>query len=71
MFKAPKPPQEDPKTKALREAELVRSEADRIAALQDQLGTETRIRNRSFGLRSLLGPLAGGNRFVRSLLGTG
>lgn len=55
--------------KALREQELARSEADRVESIQEQLKTETRMRNPLFGMRSLLGALGFGNR--RSLLGSG
>lgn len=69
MFKAPKPPEEDPEIKQMREQERIKAEADRTRALQDQLKTEGRIRSDSSGIRSLLGSLFGGR--VRSLLGAG
>lgn len=68
-MQAPKLPKEDPKVKALREQELARSEADRVESIQEQLKTETRMRNPLFGMRSLLGALGFGGR--RSLLGSG
>jgi hypothetical protein len=71
VFKAPKAPaaqQEDPAIKAMRDREQARAEGDRTNAIQDNLRLETRLRNRRFGLRSLLGPL-GGTR-ARSLLGS-
>ena len=67
---APAAPTEDPQVAALRNSEQQRAEADRTRSTQEQLQLETRLRNRRFGLRSLLGPLAGGNR-LRSLLGSG
>lgn len=70
LFKTPKPQQEDPEVTRLRNQEQARAEADRLKATQAQLGIETTLRNRTSGLRSLLGPLAGGNR-IRSLLGAG
>jgi hypothetical protein len=70
LLSSPKLPQEDPKVKALRDQEEARAELDRTRATQDQLSLETRLRNRSFGLRSLFGSLTGGNR-VKSLLGAG
>jgi hypothetical protein len=60
--------QEDPAIKAMRDREQARAEGDRTNAIQDNLRLETRLRNRRFGLRSLLGPL-GGTR-ARSLLGS-
>lgn len=66
----PKPPQEDPKLVALRNAEQARSEEDRLKSIQDQTALETRFRSRQFGMRSLLGALTGG-RPLRSLLGAG
>lgn len=70
LLKSPKGPAEDPQIKALRDQEQIRAEADKTRATQEQLSVETRLRNKSFGLRSLLGPLMGGNR-IRSLLGAG
>lgn len=73
IFSTPKVPQapfEDPGISALRNQEEQRAEQDRTNAIQDNLRVETRLRNRRFGLRSLLGPL-GGNRSFRSLLGAG
>ena len=71
LFKTPSVPKEDPAITALRNQEQARAEEDRLRATQDQLRTETRIRSRTGGLRSLLGPLTGGNRALRSLLGAG
>jgi hypothetical protein len=71
LFKTPAAPQaaqEDPAIKAMRDREQARAEGDRTNAIQDNLRLETRLRNRRFGLRSLLGPL-GGTR-ARSLLGS-
>jgi hypothetical protein len=69
--KIPKPPQEDPKVKELRDAEQQRAEDERIKSIQEQLATETRLRRgSSFGLRSLLGNLVGGNK-IKSFLGAG
>jgi hypothetical protein len=70
LFSAPKTPQEDPQITALRNAEQKRAEDDRLRATQDQLRLETRIRNNTFGLRSLFGSLTS-NRAARSLFGAG
>ncbi len=69
LFSTPKIPQEDPETKALREAEQKRAEEDRLKTIQDQLRGE-QTRSGAFGLRSLLGPLGTGGA-LRSLLGSG
>lgn len=50
------------------EAEQQRSERDRIAAIQRQLGAETTSRSRGYGIRSLFGALGTGRR---SYLGAG
>lgn len=72
IFGTPATPQEDPKLTALRTQEQQRAESDRLRSTQEQLQVETRLRNQTnTGLRSLLGPLAGGNRLVKSLLGAG
>lgn len=69
LFDPPEIPQEDPETKALRQAEQKRAEEDRVKTLQDNLrGDQTR--SGAFGLRSLLGPLGSGGA-LRSLLGSG
>lgn len=70
--KVPSAPQEDPALAAARQNEQARAEQDRTQSIQDQLNLETRLRNRRFGLRSLLGPLGGGyGGGARSLLGAG
>lgn len=72
-FKAPKAPaaqQEDPAIKRLRDQEQARAEDARTNSIQGNLRLETRLRNRRFGLRSLLGPLGGARSGVRSLLGS-
>lgn len=70
LFKAPSPPQQDSQVTALQQQEQARAEADRLSSMQDQLGAETRIRNRGrTGLLSLLGTL--GQPGLRSLLGSG
>ena len=61
---------EDPELTRLREQEKARAEADRTRATQDQLSLETRMRNRTRGMRSLFGVLGSGNR-TTSLLGSG
>ena len=71
IFKSPKPIQEDPNVTRLRNEEQKRAEDERIRSTQDLLRVETRLRNRQFGLRSLLGPLAGAGNRIRSLLGAG
>lgn len=71
LFKAPKPPQEDPNVKAQRDAEQQRAEREKIRSIQDQMGTETRQRGGNRGVMSLLGGLGTAQSRVRSLLGTG
>lgn len=80
----PKPPQEDPTVKALREREQQRAEDDRIRATQDQLKLETQ-QNAGLGVSSLLfrrrrslldssaaaRPPTMAQRFYRSTLGVG
>ncbi|MCA1831217.1 MAG: hypothetical protein LC750_00455 [Actinobacteria bacterium] len=50
------------------EAEQQRSERQRIAAIQQQLGAQTQSRARGYGIRSLFGGLGSGRR---SQLGVG
>jgi hypothetical protein len=68
IFKTSKPPKPDQDLLAQQKMEEKRAEADRIRALQDQLSVETRLRNRQFGIRSLLGSLG---TSLKSLLGSG
>lgn len=65
----PDVPQEDPRVAQQRRDEQARAEAARISATQDQLQTETALRGRSRGIRSLLGSFGSGN--LTSLLGSG
>jgi hypothetical protein len=67
LFKSPPPPSEDPSVTAARNREQARAEADKIEQTQDQLKIETRLRNRSGGVRGLLGAGSG----LTSLLGKG
>lgn len=64
----PDVPQEDPQVAKQRRDEQARAEAARISATQDQLQTETSLRGRNRGIRSLLGAFSSGN--LTSLLGS-
>jgi hypothetical protein len=59
---------EDVNAQRLRQQEQQRAEEDKIKATQDQLGVETRLRNRRFGVRSLFDT---GASSLRSYLGAG
>jgi hypothetical protein len=63
----PDVPQQDPAVARQQREEQRRAELARIQATQDQLRTETNIRGRGRGIRSLLGSYGGGN----SPLGSG
>jgi hypothetical protein len=57
-------PQEDIAVKRLRDDQQARAEEDRLKSIQAQLRNDTRMRNRVFGVKSLLGsssPLSGSN----------
>lgn len=60
--------QEDPNVAAMRQREQQRAEEDKIKNTQDQLGVETRLRSRQYGVRSLFDAGAGAKS---SLLGSG
>jgi hypothetical protein len=62
----PDVPQQDPAVAKQQQDEKTRAEQARLAATQDQLTRETLIRNRSGGIRSLLGSFGSGT----SLLGS-
>jgi hypothetical protein len=51
----PDVPKQDPAVARQQQQEQARAESARISATQDQLRTETMIRGRSSGIRSLLG----------------
>jgi hypothetical protein len=62
----PDVPQQDPKVAQQQEDERKRAEAANTRATQDQLQTETLLRGRKTGVRSLLGSFGSGS----SLLGS-
>jgi hypothetical protein len=66
LFK-PDVPQQNPQVAQQQEDERKRAEASRIRETQDQLQTETLLRGRSNGIRSLLGSFGGHS----STLGSG
>jgi hypothetical protein len=69
LFK-PEVPKQDPAVARQQEDEQRRAEAARLAATQEQLGLETRVRSRNRGIRSLVNsfePTGSGG----SLLGSG
>jgi hypothetical protein len=69
-FFKPDVPQQDPKVAQQQKDEQARAEASRIRETQDQLQTETLLRSRRLGIRSLTGGFGpGGGR--TSLLGVG
>lgn len=70
LFSTPEVPQEDPEIARQRKLEQERAESGRIRATQDQLQQETLIRNRGFGLGSLI-RVGRGRRGLTSLLGAG
>ena len=59
LFK-PDVPQADPQVALMQQQEQARAEAARTAATQQQLSTETLLRNRTTGFRSLLGSFGSG-----------
>jgi hypothetical protein len=63
----PDVPQPDPRVAQQQQDEQRRAERGRILATQDQLRTETLLRSRSMGIRSLVGAFGSGN----SPLGSG
>lgn len=65
LFK-PDVPQQDPQVAKQQQDEQARAEAARIRETQDQLQTETLLRSRRNGIRSLLGSFGSG----QSLLGS-
>jgi hypothetical protein len=67
LFK-PDVPQQDPAVAQQQKDEQARAEASRIRETQDQLQTETQLRGRRNGIRSLLGSFGAGGT---SLLGAG
>jgi hypothetical protein len=67
LFK-PDVPQQDPAVAKQQQDEQARAEASRIRETQDQLQTETLLRGRQSGIRSLLGSF--GSK-ASSLLGAG
>jgi hypothetical protein len=67
LFK-PDVPQQDPAVAKQQQDEQARAEASRIRETQDQLQTETLLRGRRNGIRSLLGGFGTGGT---SLLGAG
>lgn len=71
LFKAPKPPAEDPNVKMLRDQEQQRAEREKITSIQKQMDTETRQTRGGRGVFSLLGDLSPGASRIRSLLGSG
>lgn len=64
LFK-PDVPQQDPAVAQQQKDEQARADAANTRATQDQLSTETLLRSRSSGIRSLLGSFGSGG----SLLG--
>lgn len=64
----PDVPQQDPKVAQQQKDEQARAEAANLRATQDQLSTETLLRSRKSGIRSLLGSFGGGG--FTSLLGS-
>ena len=58
LFK-PDVPQQNPAVPKQQQDEQDRAEAARTRATQDQLTTETLLRNRNRGVRSLLGSFSG------------
>lgn len=64
LFK-PDVPQQDPAVAQQQKDEQARADAANTRATQDQLSTETLLRSRSSGIRSLLGSFGSGS----SLLG--
>lgn len=72
--KAPELPKENPRLVREREEEEARTRQARIESIQEQLATETLLRGRRFGVRSLLGSFGFGGRRGggrRTVLGTG
>lgn len=65
LFK-PDVPQQDPAVAQQQKDEQARATAANTRATQDQLSTETLLRSRTSGIRSLLGSFGSGT----SLLGT-
>jgi hypothetical protein len=63
----PEVPQPDPAVAQQQRDEQRRAERARIGATQDELRTETLLRCRQFGIRSLLGSFGSGS----SVLGKG
>jgi hypothetical protein len=63
----PDVPQQDPAVAKQQRDEQARAQRANIGATQDQLRTETLLRGRRFGIRSLLGAFGSGN----SPLGSG
>jgi len=65
LFK-PNVPQPDPTATLLQQQERDRANAANTQATQQQLSTETLLRNRTTGFRSLLGSFGGGGTFLGS-----
>lgn len=65
LFK-PDVPQQNPQVAKQQQDERARAEAANLRATQDQLSTETLLRSRKSGIRSLLGSFGSGT----SLLGS-
>jgi hypothetical protein len=66
QFFKPDVPKQDPAVAQQQEDERKRAEASNLRETQDQLQTETLLRNRRSGVRSLLGSFGSGT----SLLGS-
>lgn len=67
LFK-PDVPQQDPAVKKQQDDERARAEGANLRATQEQLSTETLLRSRKSGIRSLLGSFGSGG--FTSLLGS-
>ncbi|KRR09568.1 hypothetical protein CQ12_13860 [Bradyrhizobium jicamae] len=67
-FFKPDVPQQDPAVAKQQQDEQARADAARIRETQDQLQTESLLRSRRLGVRSLAGSFTAGRT---SLLGTG
>ena len=62
----PDVPQQAPQVSQQQKDEQARAAAANTRATQDQLTTETLMRNRSSGIRSLLGSFGSGGSFLGS-----